>query len=109
MRRYLDGIKSAPPGEIERAARRVIRWEAASVVLVGDLEAIRKEISEILEMLVEISGLSVEVVFDPSLRRPSDEPLLLGDNTRLKALGWQPHHTIKQTLETIFQDWLCRI
>jgi GDP-4-dehydro-6-deoxy-D-mannose reductase len=66
-------------------------------------------ISDILEMLIEISGVAVKVVEDPALLRPSDEPLLLGDNRKLKALGWAPQYTMRQTLEAVYQDWLTRI
>jgi len=66
-------------------------------------------ISQILEMLIEISGQKVEILPDPELMRPSDEPLLLGDNAKLKALGWSPHYSIKETLVTVYQDWLSRL
>lgn len=66
-------------------------------------------ISEVLEMLIEISGMKVEVVPDPGLLRPSDEPLLLGDNSKLKELGWRQRYTMLQTLETVYRDWLGRI
>jgi GDP-4-dehydro-6-deoxy-D-mannose reductase len=66
-------------------------------------------ISQILQMLIEIAGQPVEIVPDPELRRPSDEPLLLGDNTKIKALGWSPRYSIKETLAAVYQDWLSRI
>jgi GDP-4-dehydro-6-deoxy-D-mannose reductase len=66
-------------------------------------------ISDILTLLIDISGLKIEVIRDPSLDRPSDEPLLLGDNTRLKALGWQQQYTIRETLEAVYRDWLDRV
>ncbi len=66
-------------------------------------------IADILAMLVDISGLKVNVVEDPQLLRPSDEPLLLGDNTKLKALGWTQRHTMRETLEAVYQDWLARV
>ena len=66
-------------------------------------------IPQILEMLLEISGQKVEILPDPQLLRPSDEALLLGDNTKLKALGWSPDHSIKETLTAVFEDWLSRI
>jgi GDP-4-dehydro-6-deoxy-D-mannose reductase len=66
-------------------------------------------ISQILEMLIEISGQKVEILPDPQLMRPSDEPLLLGDNTKLKALGWSPNYSMKETLATVYEDWLSRI
>lgn len=66
-------------------------------------------ISDLLEMLIVASGLDVEVVSDPKLMRPSDEPLLLGNNTKLKNLGWSPDYSMKETLATVYQDWLSRI
>ena len=67
------------------------------------------KISEILEMLIDISGLKVSVEADPALMRPSDEPLLLGDNSKLRALGWERKYTMRQTLEAVYEDWLSRI
>jgi GDP-4-dehydro-6-deoxy-D-mannose reductase len=66
-------------------------------------------ISHILDMLLEISGQKVQIRPDPELMRPSDEPFLLGDNTKLKALGWSPQFSIKQTLTAVYEDWLSRI
>ena len=66
-------------------------------------------ISQILDMLLEISGQKVQIRPDPELMRPSDEPFLLGDNTKLKALGWSPNFSIKQTLAAVYEDWLSRI
>jgi len=67
------------------------------------------KISEILEMLIRLSGLEVEVVPDPGLLRPSDEPLLLGDNSKLKKLGWSQKYTMQQTLEAVYADWMERV
>jgi len=67
------------------------------------------EISAILDMLIEISGLKVEVTKDESLFRVSDEPILLGDNTKLKGLGWQQEYSMEQTLEAVYEDWLSRV
>jgi GDP-4-dehydro-6-deoxy-D-mannose reductase len=62
-------------------------------------------ISDILKMLLEISGLDVKITQDKELLRPSDEPLLLGDNSKIMALGWKPKYTIKETLMAVYQDW----
>lgn len=66
-------------------------------------------IADILERLIHISGLDIRVDTDRSLFRPSDEPLLLGDNSRLKDLGWQQQYTIDQTLQAVYEDWLMRV
>ncbi len=67
------------------------------------------KISDILGKLIEISGLDIEVVKDESLLRPSDEPLLLGDNSKLVSLGWKQEYSIEQTLKDVYEDWLSRI
>lgn len=67
------------------------------------------KISEILDLLIEISGTRAEVIADPSLLRPADEPLLLGDNSRIRSLGWQQRYTMRETLQAVYEDWLQRI
>lgn len=67
------------------------------------------KISDILERLIRISGLDIKIETDKDLFRPSDEPLLLGDNSRLCELGWEQQYTIDQTLQAVYEDWLSRI
>ena len=66
------------------------------------------KISEILDMLVEISGTNAEVISDPALFRVADEPLLLGDNSKIVAMGYERRYTMYQTLEDVFSDWMER-
>jgi len=66
-------------------------------------------ISEILSMLIDISGLKVEVKEDSSLLRLSDEPLLLGDASKLMSLGWSQKYSIQETLKEVFNDWVKRV
>lgn len=66
-------------------------------------------IKDILHMLIDISGLDVAIVEDSNLFRPSDEPLLLGSNSKLKALGWNQHYEMQDTIEAIYNDWLLRV
>ena len=65
-------------------------------------------IQEVLDILLEESGVKVTVEEDPALLRPSDEPLLLGDNSRLQALGWERQYTFPETLRAVYEDWLAR-
>ena len=66
-------------------------------------------IREVLDLLLDIAGVKAEVRQDPALLRPSDEPLLLGDNSRLRALGWTRRHPLRETLEGVFRDWTLRV
>ncbi|OPZ71822.1 MAG: GDP-6-deoxy-D-mannose reductase [Verrucomicrobia bacterium ADurb.Bin474] len=66
------------------------------------------KISEVLDLLIEIAEVSVRVESDPSLMRLSDEAVLLGDNTRLKQLGWSRRYSLRETLNAVFEDWMIR-
>jgi len=66
------------------------------------------KISEILDKLIAISGMEVEVITDPGLLRASDEVLLLGDNSKIRALGFEQKYSIDDTLEGVFADWMAR-
>jgi nucleoside-diphosphate-sugar epimerase len=59
-------------------------------------------------MLIGASGLDVSVKEDQSLMRLGDEPLLLANISRLKALGWKQEFTFQETLNAVFEDWLAR-
>ncbi|MBR1913253.1 MAG: GDP-mannose 4,6-dehydratase [Lachnospiraceae bacterium] len=67
------------------------------------------QIQEILDMLVEISGTNAKVISDKKLFRVADEPLLLGDDTKIRALGYKREYSMKKTLEDVFADWESRI
>lgn len=67
------------------------------------------QIREILDMLIDISGTNAEVVSDKKLFRVADEPLLLGDDTKIKALGYKRQYSMQQTLEDVYHDWESRI
>jgi len=67
------------------------------------------KISDVLDMLIEISETQVNVVQDDNLFRAGDEPLLLGDNKRINELGFIPKYTLYETLTAVFNDWMNRV
>ena len=63
-------------------------------------------IKEVLKILLDNSGQDIEVVEDPERLRPSDVPLLLGDNSRFcKATGWSPEIPFEQTAKDLLDYW----
>jgi GDP-4-dehydro-6-deoxy-D-mannose reductase len=67
-------------------------------------------IDEVLQMLLGMSEAKIEVLQDPERMRPSDVPILLGDNTKfVKATGWSPTIPFEQTLRDILEYWRERI
>lgn len=63
------------------------------------------KIESILEMLIKSSTAKIKVVIDKSKFRPLDTPQIIADNTKVKALGWQPTIPIEQTLDRILKYW----
>jgi len=61
-------------------------------------------IAEMLGRLRGVSGVQAEVVVDPSRVRPIDIPLLQGNSTRLRALGWKPRHGLDEALAGLWAE-----
>lgn len=67
-------------------------------------------IKEMLDLLLEMSNVSIEVLTVPSRMRQADNPKLLGDNTKLrKQTGWKPQIPIKNTLEDLLNHWRSKV
>jgi GDP-4-dehydro-6-deoxy-D-mannose reductase len=67
-------------------------------------------VEEVLEMLLAMTEVAVEVRQDPARLRPSDVPILQGDNTKfVKATGWSPTIPLEQTLRDILDYWRQRV
>jgi GDP-4-dehydro-6-deoxy-D-mannose reductase len=63
-------------------------------------------IGDIVEMVVARSRVPVEVRTDPARLRPSDEPILQGDNSKLRAAtGWEPTIGIEQIVDELLDYW----
>ncbi len=89
VRAYWLAVTKAKPGEVYNIAT-------------GD--GIR--ISEMLNRLIEISGLDVKIEVDPERLRPSDVEILIGDASKFKAdTGWEPRIPFEQTLNDLLEYW----
>jgi len=66
-------------------------------------------IREVLDLLLGMTKTRIEVKQDPARLRPSDVPILLGDNSKfVKATGWQPTIPFEQTLRDMLEYWRAR-
>ncbi|HEX5869149.1 MAG TPA: GDP-mannose 4,6-dehydratase, partial [Longimicrobium sp.] len=86
VRAYVRLVEAGEPG----AVYNVCSGEARSM-------------AEAVDELVELSGTDARVEVDPSRVRPVDVPLLLGDNGRLRGLGWAPEIPFRQTLADLLE------
>lgn len=61
---------------------------------------------DILNKAISISGLeNVKVVQVKQKLRPYDDPIYIGDNSKLRALGWRPRISIEKTLLDMLEHW----
>jgi GDP-4-dehydro-6-deoxy-D-mannose reductase len=59
----------------------------------------------ILDTMREISGVTISVERDESRVRKADIPYLVGDNSRLRDLGWDRTIPIRDTLRDLMSGW----
>lgn len=87
-----------------RAMERVVaRGEPGEAYNLGHGAPVR--IREVLDQLLALSTSRLEVVSAPERMRPTDEPVLYPDTTKVQKLGWEPQISLKQTLADILDFW----
>jgi GDP-4-dehydro-6-deoxy-D-mannose reductase len=63
-------------------------------------------IKDILNMAIELTKAKIEVQIDPNKLRPTDEPIIMGDNTKIReACGWIPKMSMEETLSRMLDYW----
>jgi len=92
VRAYVLALEKCAPGEVYN-------------ICSGKAWTIRK----VLDFLLGETKARIEVRQDPARLRPSDVPILLGDNSKfVKATGWQPTIPFEQTLRDMLEHWRSR-
>lgn len=89
-RAYLAAARHCEPGEI---------YNVSSGTAV--------EIRHVLDTLLALAERDVEVLDDPEKMRPSDTPVVVGDNTKFRLrTGWEPGTIpIEETLADLLDWW----
>lgn len=67
-------------------------------------------IRELLHIFVGMAKISVEIQVDPTRLRPADEPILQGDNAKLRAAtGWSPRVPLEESARRILDYWRAEV
>ena len=67
-------------------------------------------IADMVRMLIDISGMDIELKTDPDLFRPADVEFQVGDPSKLRSLaGWKPEVDRIEGLRKLFSWWEARI
>lgn len=67
-------------------------------------------ISEVLDYYLSLSKVKVKIKKDPTRMRPSDVPILIGDNRKfVKQTGWKPKIPLEKTFKDLLNYWRERV
>ena len=67
-------------------------------------------VRQLLETLIDLTGVSVDVQTDAARLNPSDTPCLYGSNAKIAAdTGWRPTISLRQSLADALADWEARL
>lgn len=59
-------------------------------------------LAEVLRLAADVVGIGVETEVDPSLVRPADNPVIVGDNAKIRAeTEWRPQRDLRLSLQDI--------
>ena len=57
-------------------------------------------------MLLARARVPIRIVDDPARYRPNDQPLVVGDPTRIRTeLGWTAEIPLEKTLDDLLESW----
>ena len=79
------------------------RGEAGSIYNVCSGQC--KKVSSWLEMLVGLSHQPIEIITDPNRIFAQPNPRLVGDNSRLRSLGWSPRFSPEDMILGLLESW----
>jgi GDP-4-dehydro-6-deoxy-D-mannose reductase len=90
---------------VEAYALLLDRGERGTVYNVCSGEGLA--VRELLDLLLELTPARPEVERDPSVYRPSspEHRSLVGNPSRLRALGWSPRYELRKTLRDLLDYW----
>ncbi|PIQ82701.1 MAG: GDP-mannose 4,6-dehydratase [Candidatus Omnitrophica bacterium CG11_big_fil_rev_8_21_14_0_20_64_10] len=89
VRAYALAVQKCPPGEPFNIASGVCR-----------------QVGEVLQQLLTLSGVRAEIRKDPKRQRPSDVPALRGDSQQFrKKTGWIPEIPWERTMRDLLDYW----
>jgi GDP-4-dehydro-6-deoxy-D-mannose reductase len=68
-----------------------------------------RSIRDVLDLLLEVSAVEARAEMDPERFRPVDIPMTCADVTKLRALGWEAAHSVRQAVEDLWTSARARV
>jgi len=86
---YLMAVEKCDPGDVYNIC-------TGKAIRIGDM----------LNLLISLANIKVEIKNDPSRMRPSDVPVLIGDNTKfVSKTGWKDTIPFEKTMADLLDYW----
>jgi len=63
-----------------------------------------RSVRELLDEMLELAGVGARVEIDPGRLRPVEIPSLVGDPSKLLALGWRPSRDLRSALRDVLAE-----
>lgn len=63
------------------------------------------KMSDILTSMIGKSSKKIQVFTDEAKFRPADDPIFVGDNSKIRHLGWAPEISFETMLEDVIDYW----
>jgi GDP-4-dehydro-6-deoxy-D-mannose reductase len=93
VRAYVLAVEKCDAGDVYNVA-------VGNAIKIGDM----------LNLLLSFSQAKVTVKEDPARMRPSDVPVLIGDNSKfVSKSGWKPEIPFEKTMEDLLNYWRERV
>ena len=83
------------------SAYRVLLDRGISGEVYNVCSGIGRPLRNVVDMLARQLGKNIVVTEDPARFRPADNQVIVGDNTKLRNLGWKPTHDFGDTLRAM--------
>jgi GDP-4-dehydro-6-deoxy-D-mannose reductase len=104
----LESVRDITDGRDAVRAIWLLAEKGSSGEVYNLCSGVARRMGDVLSYLLSLSikPLTWSVVSEKS--RPFDDPVFVGDNSRLRALGWQPEIPLTKTLLDMLNDWRAR-
>ncbi|MGO8997490.1 MAG: GDP-mannose 4,6-dehydratase [Polyangiaceae bacterium] len=63
-----------------------------------------RTVRSIVDEMIAVSGVNAAIEVDPARVRPVEIPSLMGDPAKLRALGWEARHSVREALEDALDE-----
>ncbi len=86
----------------------LINGELGQVYNIGSGRS--RSVREMLERLIELTGMSITIRVDPQRVRPAEVPRVEADISRLRQrTGWAPRIPFEQSLADVLDEWRAKV